>query len=1078
MVSVHTLPADIYTLFKNWAEQQPEQRIFAFHDARGHIVEDYSYRSFLERVDTLAARLLEITGLRTGDRVILAYQPGIEVVAALFACAKAGFVAVPTQPLSTYDFAAWAMRISQVVDDSEAKAWLTCSTTLDLLAEERLRKSQVSTDVENKLNALQMLETTAIAADPDVKASPFIHPIAFVQYTSGSTSMPKGVCVSHTNLIANCRAVVDHLHPVAVTWLPQHHDMGLIGYYIYVALSGGTTYGMAPQAFIRRPALWLELLTRYRATATSVPNFALELCLNDRRVPRASLEQYDLSSLRFCMVAAEPVLPETFNSFRQKFRVCGLPTDAIYAAYGLAEFTLAVTSYGRRSLSVNRRHLAQGRVRAVQQASDVSHALPLMSCGRPLGDIDLRIVDPKTKMEVTTGHSGEIWVNGAAKADGYWRKPDATHETFEAKLINAAGDPGTFLRTGDIGFIDEGEVFVCGRLKDMIIIRGQNIYPEDVEAMTRKACPDIRRNGVVAFAAIGQSETDITVVAEVPKARGLPDDAKIIRAIREGLQVPIARVVFVPPRSVARTSSGKVRRAHTRDLLAAGEIEVLKDGKHKLEAITDEDEGGIYELEVLKSRYGLTGDESFTLFDAGIDSLDLVVFLNWIKDSLRDRNASDLAARVNPRLLALISIRDLFAIAGHFEDDPEAASVGLSTFFATAFASRQAEERQKMLVDSDYHADGVWTDPTDTSANAVLVTGGTGFLGPHLLDAILSQSDANIYVIVRGRSAAEAETRLRQAFFDSIIDAKQRTAFDGRVQVVLGDLEAPNFGLSPTDWKQLAEDVHTVWHNGALVNYLLSYDHMRAANVLGTSVVLDLCFAGREKALNYVSTTFIFGWAMKDHLFERDHNAGQEKLDFGYSQSKWVAEQKVLSAMDQGLSARIFRPALITPAQTGGGGNLDITVRLLAFMIKHEVGVVAGNQVSFMPADITAANMVAIAQADRTLGQSFHVVRDDLETMSMITEIITKRLNIEFQMFDLADFVPQVVARCTRADPLYPLLDFLVDSIENISAMEFKRYESSEYRAARDCAPDGLVDPHLESVVDGILDFLRARNLI
>ena len=174
----------------------------------------------------------------------------------------------------------------------------------------------------------------------------------------------------------------------------------------------------------------------------------------------------------------------------------------------------------------------------------------------------------------------------------------------------------------------------------------------------------------------------------------------------------------------------------------------------------------------------------------------------------------------------------------------------------------------------------------------------------------------------------------------------------------------------------------------------------------------------------------------------------------------------------------MFRPALITPGLSGGGGNLDITIRLLSFMIKHGLGVSAGNQVSFMPADITAENIVAIGCDDRTLGQCFHVVRDDLETMEMITDIIARKHGTEFEMFDLPEFVPQVIRRCTRADPLYPLLDFLVDFVDNISSMEFKRYESSSYQAARTRLAAGRADPPLEEVVDGILRFLKLRTLV
>ena len=435
----------------------------------------------------------------------------------------------------------------------------------------------------------------------------------------------------------------------------------------------------------------------------------------------------------------------------------------------------------------------------------------------------------------------------------------------------------------------------------------------------------------------------------------------------------------------------------------------------------------MYELELLKERYGLAGDEDYTLIDAGINSLDLVVFLNWIKETLVSRGAADLAERVNPQLLSLVSIRDLFAMARQFGDAPDDAIKLMAQFFARAYEARLAAEREKMQADRHYIAHDRRSRATAAASIGTLVTGGTGFLGPFLIDALLRQTTDQLHVLVRGRDPDEARRRLDKVFLDNIADPESRKAYGPRVHVLLGDLEAPRLGLDTTEWARLSDVIETIYHSGALVNYLLTYDHLRAANVAGTSEVLDLCFAGRHKVLNYLSTTFIFGWAAMDFLKEDDANNGMDKLDFGYSQSKWAAEQKVLSAMGQGLAARIFRPALITPALNGAGGDLDITMRLLSFMIRHGLGVDAHNQVSFMPADITADNIVSIARRDTTLSGIFHVVRDQYETMQNVTDLIAEKRGVNFDLFSLSDFVPEMVHRCTRMDPLYPLLDFLVE---------------------------------------------------
>jgi thioester reductase-like protein len=222
----------------------------------------------------------------------------------------------------------------------------------------------------------------------------------------------------------------------------------------------------------------------------------------------------------------------------------------------------------------------------------------------------------------------------------------------------------------------------------------------------------------------------------------------------------------------------------------------------------------------------------------------------------------------------------------------------------------------------------------------------------------------------------------------------------------------------------------------------------------------------------------VFGWAVKKVLYETDMNQDMELLDFGYSQSKWVAEQVVFDARRRGLETRVFRPALVSPSVTGGGNNFDIAVRLVAFMVNHGIGVDALNQVSFVPADITADNIVAISTTAGTANRTYHVTRDDYANMLDITGLISKATGRQFEIFSLPDFVPELIRRCRKEDLLFPLLDFLVGSVDNISSMEFKRYDSSCYQAARNAAKWGKPDPSLEDTVNGILRFMQRKGII
>jgi len=302
--------------------------------------------------------------------------------------------------------------------------------------------------------------------------------------------------------------------------------------------------------------------------------------------------------------------------------------------------------------------------------------------------------------------------------------------------------------------------------------------------------------------------------------------------------------------------------------------------------------------------------------------------------------------------------------------------------------------------------------------------------------------------------------------------------FEARVVPICGDLAQPTLGMTQEEWSFLASEADTIFHNGATVNYLFNYDRMRDANVMGTNEVLRLAFEGRAKEFNYVSTTFVFGWAVKSVLYETDFNRDMELLDFGYSQSKWVAEQVVADARSRGLSTRIFRPALVSPSITGGGNNFDIAVRLVAFMVNHGIGVDALNQVSFVPADIVANNIVAVSSTPGTANKTFHMVRDDYANMLDITGLITQLTGRQFDVYSVDDFVPELIRRCRKEDLLFPLLDFLVGSVDNITAMEFKRYDNSEYQMARDASAWGIPDPSLEDTVSGILKFMHRKGII
>jgi thioester reductase-like protein len=1064
-------------------DEHPHKLLFSYIDLNGNPIESYSYASFLHRTKAIGGHLLKDHRFAPEDRLLLAYPPGLEMICAFFACVRAGLIPVPVYPPGSRGFQSALYKMVHIAKDCQAAGVLTSKDYHGSLKTNLARSGVSASGVDvDYISTLPWIVTEDFVDTVPDELPNEVSKILFLQYTSGSTMEPKGVIVTHDNILDTCPLVIDHPAPVVVSWLPQYHDMGLIGCYIYPALKGGTTYGFSPMDFIQRPVLWFDAIRAYQATATAAPNFAYDYCLRAGRLSKMSLEACDLSSLRVLMVAAEPVKADTYTRFLETFQPYGLKSESFYAAYGLAENTLAVTLGGRTVVSVNKRALALGKARMTTEVSEVSAATQIVSCGTPLPCLDLKIVDPELHMALKPGLIGEIWIAGSGKCLGYWKNPELTLKQFHARLVDDSPYDDGYLRTGDMGFFHNGELFVCGRMKDMIILRGQNYYPQDIENVVESASGLIRANCVAAFQIHEDTEPGLAIVAEVKNPHALPEARKIATAVRNYLNVEAALIVFIAPRAIPRTSSGKIMRQGTKQMWLEGRFTVLSEFSREKDAGVSAPASDIQSsFDVLKARYNLSGTESYNLVEAGLDSLDLVVFMHELKELLKDKGAEMLAKQVDIGVIQRVSVADLFRLAEQLEQAPAEALVGLRQSLA-AFREEQ-RLAEKLMMSNDrkliFTPQAPASLPEKPILNHVLLTGGTGFIGPFLIKSLLEQTRAKIYVLVRSSDEVQGKQRLRAAM-ESMgpCGAGLMLMFEARVIPICGDLGQPKLGLMPDVWDFLANEMDSVFHNGATVNYLFNYDRMRQANVLGTNEVLRLAFEGRPKELNYISTTFVFGWAVKKVLYETDMNENMELLDFGYSQSKWVAEQVVADARRQGLSVRIFRPALVSPSITGGGNNFDIAVRLVAFMVNHGIGVDALNQVSFVPADVMANNIVAISTTPGTENKTYHVTRDDYANMLDITGLITKATGRRFEIFSISEFVPELIRRCRKEDLLYPLLDFLVGSVDNITAMEFKRYESSSYQSARNASAWGKPDPSLEDTVNGILKFMHRKGII
>ncbi|HYG62675.1 MAG TPA: AMP-binding protein, partial [Thermoanaerobaculia bacterium] len=563
-------PATVAGLLRFRAAERPERVAFAFL-ADGEVeAERLTYAELDRRARAIAARLRQILG--PGERALLLYPPGLEFIAAFFGCLHAGVVAVPAYPPRARDRA--QTRLRAIACDAEPKAALTTSAILGGLearSDELAEMEWIATDTLPVEGGLDLPEPS-----PDA--------VAFLQYTSGSTATPKGVMVTHANLLHNERMIGEAFaqdeDSVVVGWLPLYHDMGLIGNVLQPVHAGATCVLMAPVAFLQRPARWLEAISRYRATTSGGPNFAYELCV--RKVGPEERSRLDLSSWRVAFNGAEPVREATLARFAEAFGPCGFRREAFYPCYGLAEATLFVTGgapgKAPRVLAVDPAALERHEVMAGRD----EEARRLVSCGGPWEDQRVVVVEPETELECPPGRVGEIWIAGPSVARGYWRNAEATGRDFGAVLTGPPSPPetldGPFLRTGDLGFVADGELYVTGRLKDLVIIRGRNHYPQDLELTAESSHPDLRAGSGAAFAVEVEGEERLVLVQEVERRlRG--DVSEVAEAIRQAVaaehEVQVWEVVLVRPGGVPKTSSGKVRRSACRAAYLDGELPVV-----------------------------------------------------------------------------------------------------------------------------------------------------------------------------------------------------------------------------------------------------------------------------------------------------------------------------------------------------------------------------------------------------------------------------------------------------------------------------------------------------------------------
>ena len=582
---------NLVEILRRRAQEHPDKVAYIFLEDGEKREDPLTYGELDRRARAIAAQL-EKDGL-AGERALLLYPPGLDFIGAFFGCIYAGVIAVPAYPPDPNRIDRTLPRVQSIVDDCDAKVVLTTSN-LKAMAQFVFPNSNILKD-------LTWYGSDEVAAKGEENwVFPELEPetLAFLQYTSGSTGTPKGVMISHQNLIANeemmrlsCNSTADE---VVLNWVPFYHDLGLIGGVLHPIYIGAKAILLSPLHFLQRPVRWLQAVTRYKATMSAGPNFAFELCVT--RIPDEALEGLDLSSWRMALCGAEPILHHTLERFIDVFSKCGFPETSFFQGYGLAEAVLSCTSGSteelHKTIRVESPALQESRV---VETDNPDNSLVIVSCGKPLHSQEVRIVNHNTFEACPDDTVGEVWLRGDNVAGGYWQREESTVETFHA-TVKGESEKVHYLRTGDLGFLHDGEVYINGRLKELIIIRGRNHYPTDIEqtiASLEWNHPVIRPGNCATFSVERDGEEELVVFHEIePRAPDGSDvqgrkrktkkflrvkdkdgeadqDAFDHNQIFEDIRDLIAEVHGIQPYamfllwpgSVSKTSSGKIQRA-------------------------------------------------------------------------------------------------------------------------------------------------------------------------------------------------------------------------------------------------------------------------------------------------------------------------------------------------------------------------------------------------------------------------------------------------------------------------------------------------------------------------------------
>lgn len=960
---------DFYDLIKNNALENSNV-CFNFYEYEGEDKKNITLtrKEVLEKSVPIAAMLKNI-GIKKGDRIVIfdtqTYDNIVSVVASLLVGAI--FTIVP-EPIDLKRI----NRFISVVKSCEPK-FILCSQKLENKANEILEKYKSSINNIKVVNIEECDENNNFIAE---KVE--VDDVIYIQYSSGSTSEPKGVMITYGNLVSYINCLLD-MYPSRrlLGWVPFFHNMGIVNLVFGPIVSTEISVGViSTKSFLEKPIRWFECLSEFKADTTIAPNSVYEVY--PKLVPSSDLKEknIDISSIKKFISGSEIVSYETMKRFSDEYREYGVRISKFMPSYGLSEATCGAAMQDNYckddNLKLDFEAYKNGKLVI---ADDYKESIEFVPSGRALEKVNISIVNPKTLEKCKDDEFGEIWMKSPFIAKGYYKNEEATKESFKGRLKN---DEGYFFRTGDLGIMRKGYLYITGRIKELIIINGKNILPNDIIAKLKERVPEIRNTIIQPFSVVRNKKEKLVIVfgasdAIIDKLNNKKVIDRINACVLEEFGMSPYEVGFINNSFIPIADNGKVSLMATARLYNQKELPLLNSNKMNSndKVIYNTDTERILG-EIIKKDFSVNAKVKDNLLNLGIESLGVV----------------DLTTNIEKRFKVEIP-------AAYIYSNPTIEKIG-------QYIDRylNGEDLSSLERDKSYLRDEVKLDENikprkyntlSPEMKNIFVTGTTGFVGAYLIDTLIKETTGDkIYCHVRARDEKSGLERIKKNMEYYHLWNDDYVEY---IIPVIGSLDKPLLGIEEEKYKYLAEHIDIIYHNGAILNFLHPYEILKETNVLGTERTLSLACEGKPKYYNYVSSYSVFDNPsyFNKEVSEDDPLEECRGYYLSYSESKWVAEHIISLAKKAGLRACIFRPGEITGSEDTGIWKMgDSVSRNLKSILLTGVYPDIDMNIHMTQVDYIAKAIVKISKKGEAYGKAYNLINPVSVTIKSLAEIIRK----------------------------------------------------------------------------------------